>query len=80
MTLVDDAEQLAEARHAWIWELLADLDPPGSLEDLVTRPAWQALAACRGAGNEGLLPERGESLELAQAYRDRCPVRQPCLD
>jgi WhiB family redox-sensing transcriptional regulator len=62
-------------------ELATALMFPGDLPDielLLTRPAWMARGACRGAGSEIFFPERGESLEPARAYCDRCPVREEC--
>jgi WhiB family redox-sensing transcriptional regulator len=52
--------------------------PRPDIELLLTRPAWMARGACRGAGSEIFFPERGESLEPARAYCDRCPVREEC--
>jgi WhiB family transcriptional regulator, redox-sensing transcriptional regulator len=57
---------------------------PGDEIDLFAllnvRPAWQAEAACRGAGTVDYFPSRGESTAAAKAVCAGCPVRTECLD
>jgi WhiB family transcriptional regulator, redox-sensing transcriptional regulator len=54
-------------------------DDRPDIESLFQRPAWHALAACRGQGTADFFPARGESLESARAFCDRCPVQTECL-
>ena len=44
------------------------------------RPAWQAQAACRGAGADAFFPERGENYLGVLRICSTCPVREQCLD
>ncbi len=43
------------------------------------RPAWQARAACRGAGPAAFFPYGGEPTDEARELCGQCPVREPCL-
>jgi WhiB family redox-sensing transcriptional regulator len=49
-------------------------------DSLFQRPAWHALAACRGKGTDAFFPDRGEPLDDARAVCAGCPVRRECLD
>lgn len=45
------------------------------------RPAWQAQAACKGAGLEvNFFPERGQRSAVARFFCSGCDVREECLD
>jgi WhiB family transcriptional regulator, redox-sensing transcriptional regulator len=82
--------ELAEARAGAVlarqidreW-LMASDDPPdvgGLLAQLVNRPAWHALANCRGAGPDLFFPERGTHRPVeALTYCEGCTVRSQCL-
>jgi len=58
--------------------------PPAVLLSLLRRPAWHALAACRGEPVELFFPEPGPRLMgRSSAVRTLCavcPVRRPCAD
>ena len=55
-------------------------DVAAILASLVSRPAWQARAACRGVGTAAFFPERGAGRPVQTlAYCERCPVRSECL-
>jgi WhiB family redox-sensing transcriptional regulator len=41
---------------------------------------WRARAACKGAETSIFFPGRGEKLDAAMEFCDRCPVRPQCLD
>lgn len=64
---------------------LPNIDPESifvALDELLEaarRPAWHARAACRGVGTAVFFTARGESVEPAKAYCDRCPVTNECL-
>jgi WhiB family redox-sensing transcriptional regulator len=42
--------------------------------------SWRQQAACKGANTSVFFPGRGDRLDEAKAYCDRCPVRPQCLD
>lgn len=46
---------------------------------LLTRPSWQADAACREHPEVSFFPERGERLDPARAVCAACLVRDDCL-
>jgi WhiB family redox-sensing transcriptional regulator len=50
-----------------------------TLEDLVTRPAWMAEAACRGQGTSAWFVEVGGNLARAREVCAGCPVQPECL-
>lgn len=58
----------------------AAADPVGAL-DLLRRPTWHRLAACRGRDPEEFYPTRGENAQTAQAKAvcASCPVDERCL-
>ena len=45
-----------------------------------TRPAWHALAACRGMDLDAFFPEVGGSSRQARTICGTCPVRPECLN
>jgi WhiB family redox-sensing transcriptional regulator len=47
--------------------------------DLFNRPSWMAYGACRGQGPDVFFLERGESMDVARAVCNHCPVRRECL-
>ena len=55
----------------------------GLVEELLDRPAWHRLAACRGRGGVApWFPVLGESVAAARELRELCagcPVREECL-
>ena len=57
---------------------------PAALVSLLRRPAWHALAACRGEPVALFFPEPGpRSMGRPSAARTLCavcPVRRPCAD
>ena len=48
--------------------------------DLPDRPAWQAVAACRGLDPDLFYIDRGESTAEAKTVCASCPVIAQCLD
>lgn len=50
-----------------------------SLEDLLGRPSWHQLAACRGMGPHLFFPSRGEPTAEAREICAGCVVRSDCL-
>lgn len=55
-------------------------EPADRLPEM-TRPAWMAAAACRGADTNLFFHERWECIsEEALAICAGCAVRKPCLD
>ena len=68
-------------RRTLDWLMVANETPDlGTvLAQLLNRPAWHELAACRSAGHELFFPERGQSLKPAKGYCDWCAVRDECL-
>ena len=46
---------------------------------LMRRPHWQALAACRGQRVEMFIPDRGGPSARAKQLCARCPVKAECL-
>ena len=53
-------------------------EPPVPLEELIGRPWWHELAACRGQDQAVFFPERGESTAAAKAVCAGCPVVGEC--
>jgi WhiB family redox-sensing transcriptional regulator len=47
---------------------------------LAHRPCWQRQASCRGAGTDLWFPVAAETVEVARAVCEACPVRRPCLE
>lgn len=48
--------------------------------EIPTRPDWAEHAACKGVDPDLFFPERGTSVEAAQAVCGACPVRLACLE
>lgn len=46
---------------------------------LLRRPRWQTLAACRGERVEMFIPDRGAPSARAKQLCVRCPVKAECL-
>jgi hypothetical protein len=46
---------------------------------LMRRPHWQMLAACRGQRVEMFIPDRGGPSARAKQLCARCPVKAECL-
>jgi WhiB family redox-sensing transcriptional regulator len=42
--------------------------------------SWREQAACKGAETSIFFPKRGEKLDRAMEFCNRCPVRPQCLD
>jgi WhiB family redox-sensing transcriptional regulator len=55
------------------------IDSAAFVLELLKRPTWHAMAACRGMGTETFWPGRGESLDAARAICASCEVREVCL-
>lgn len=55
------------------------VDALAVLLEIAQRPAWHALAACRGTGVAIFYPGRGESHDEAHELCAGCPVRGECL-
>ncbi len=53
-------------------------DPLDALAAYLARPAWHAVAACRGVGPDVFFIERGGSPAPAKALCEGCPAREPC--
>ncbi len=84
LTELEEARAYAAmARHVAVEGLMASDDPADVgilLAELVNRPAWHALANCRGADPDLFFPERGDRPAQALAYCAGCPARSQCLD
>ena len=52
--------------------------PPG-VAQLLRRPRWQTMAACRGEPVEMFIPDRGGPSVRAKQLCANCPVRPDCL-
>jgi WhiB family redox-sensing transcriptional regulator len=54
----------------------------GDYVDVVDRPAWQLLAACRGMGPDDWFPEQHDAAAIlrAKAVCSGCKVRERCLE
>jgi hypothetical protein len=74
---------VALARQINLEWLMASDDPPDVevlLAQIVSRPAWHALAKCRWADPALFFPERGSHRPVeALAYCEGCSVRSECL-
>jgi len=46
---------------------------------LLRRPGWQTLGACRGERVKRFIPDRGGPSRRAKQLCARCPVRAECL-
>jgi hypothetical protein len=68
---LDVARMLMRAPDASEW-----LD---HLDALLTPPAWDREANCRGVDQRPFFPERGEPLGPARAICTACPVARECL-
>jgi hypothetical protein len=84
LTELEEARAGAQlARQIDLEWLMASDDPPDVgvlLAQLVNRPAWHALANCRGADPDLFFPERGTHRPVeALAYCEECSVRSECL-
>ena len=55
-------------------------DTGTSLEQLLARPAWHALAACRGVGPETFYIDKGGDYRPAYDLCANCPVTAECAD
>ena len=69
-------------RHNFEWLMAAAaVQLQTSLEEILSRPAWQDDAAYRGSGAvESFMPGRGGSFHRARELCAGCLVRQECLD
>jgi WhiB family redox-sensing transcriptional regulator len=59
------------------------MDPSSTLPDLaelLRKPSWMAMAACRGMSTESFISSQTRPLYAAKAVCSRCPVRSECLD
>lgn len=54
--------------------------PTDLLAGLMTRPAWQREAACRGQGTSAFFPERYGDPRPAKAICATCAVGRQCQD
>ena len=62
----------AERRHA-------EKQVPAEVVQLLRRPRWQTLAACRGEPVEMFIPDRGGPSSRAKQLCASCPVQPECL-
>lgn len=59
------------------------MDPsasPPDLAELLGKPAWMELAACRGMNTETFISSQTRPLYAAKAVCKKCPVQAECLD
>jgi len=52
---------------------------PAAVVQLLRRPRWQTLAACRGEPVEMFIPDRGGPSARAKQLCASCPVQPECL-
>jgi WhiB family redox-sensing transcriptional regulator len=69
-----------EANEKTLVLLMESTGPLPGLTDLVTRPAWQAQAACRGRGTTEFFPIGGGDSLSARLVCRSCPVAKECLE
>jgi WhiB family redox-sensing transcriptional regulator len=50
------------------------------LSDVLCRPAWMELGACRGMDPTTFIPSQRRPPRAAKAVCSECPVRTECLD
>ena len=70
----------AEAVVAWLMCPNSRHQELPDLEDWITRPPWQARAACRGEGAARWIAGRGKKYDGQRATCAACLVRAECLD
>ena len=63
-----------------LWMMSQNDHVPPTLKDFLPRPAWMALASCRGMGTAAWFPDRGGPTGPAKAVCAACPVRAACRD
>lgn len=59
------------------------MDPSSTLPDLaelLQKPAWMALAACRGMSTDNFISSRTRPLYSAKAICSGCSVQPECLE
>jgi len=82
LTGLEEARVGVERRRQIDLEWLMAFDDPPDVEvllaELVNRPAWHALANCRGAGPDPFFPERGDRPGRSLAYCEDCSVKPQC--
>lgn len=57
----------------------ASTELPSGVVQLLRRPRWQTMAACRGEPVEMFIPDRGGPTLRAKQLCATCPVRAECL-
>ena len=95
MTIIERSSKVANARDlsvarevsatrdmtAWMLaRMMESTSPLPDMSDLISRPAWQKQAACRGDGTERFFPPAGAA-DMLEARRicNSCPVTAECL-
>jgi Transcription factor WhiB len=95
MTIIERSSEVASARDvplsrdgsanrdmtAWMLaRMMESTSPLPDMSDLISRPAWQKRAACRGDGTERFFPPAGAA-DMLEARRicNTCPVTEECL-
>ncbi len=64
---------------AWLMDA-GGRDGPIGLEELLHRPQWMAVAACRDEPTETFFPRLGGTLSRARELCAGCSVRPDCLE
>ena len=65
----------------WLMASEGGPDVATMVAQLVHRPSWHALAACRSVGVDTFFVERGGQFDGGQRQLcESCPVRQECLE
>jgi WhiB family redox-sensing transcriptional regulator len=77
------AREVSAHRDMTAWMLARMMEstaPLPDMSDLISRPAWQKQAACRGDGTERFFPPAGAA-DMLEARRvcNSCPVIDECL-
>jgi len=60
--------------------VLGNLDFPGTIDELMNRPAWHRWAACRGIGTDSFIVGIGGNYSRARELCGGCSVGAECLE